>query len=444
MNPGRSNRSDLHSEVDRLFRLANPVALGGLPEPHSPSADSLYERVLERAARTSENETARPSPFRMTWPWLSRRVVAASVAGVAVAIAIAFLPGRLADEGRVDVIELALAAVSGGPVIHGVVENADSTATLVDLDSGSESVEPARMEYWYDEKTGELRARMTIGGEILRDVHVASVSATGPPASQPALSFASRYRAALESGTARVIRRETVGSRRAVVLQIAVPAWKDAEGRVVQPGFVEEVAVDEDTFKPLRFRHVPGPGVAAGPIFWWRVISIESIDRDPKDFTTPEGPAMRSFGPTSNDRAVTRAEAAAALGRTAYWPGTEVGGAELDRIGVAENRIIWADGRVTESAFLLIRYGPDENPGSKEPWIWLSVGTSPEGTPRFGPADGEAVPAGKVRLTFVKAHDSRGIDMWFGNVQRDGLYINMQSPQRELVIAAAKALKPIE
>jgi hypothetical protein len=33
--------------------------------------------------------------------------------------------------------------------------------------------------------------------------------------------------------------------------------------------------------------------------------------------------------------------------------------------------------------------------------------------------------------------------MWFGNVQRDGLYINMQSPQRKLIIEAARALKLI-
>lgn len=74
----------------------------------------------------------------------------------------------------------------------------------------------------------------------------------------------------------------------------------------------------------------------------------------------------------------------------------------------------------------------------------MSIGTSPDKTPRFAPVDGEAVPAGKVRLAFVESRDSRSIDMWFGNVQRDGLYINMQSPRRDLVLAAAEALRPIE
>jgi hypothetical protein len=427
-----SNSTTSRSEADRLFRLANPVAIEALPEPDSPSAEALYGRLVELA------DTRRPARS-----WRGRRFVAVAVGAAAVAVAAAVLPGRLADNGRLSVIDRALAAVSAGPVVHTIVENSDWNSTLVDLASGKESAEPLRNEFWYDAERDELCLRMTIGDEVLRDVHCASVRASGPPTSQPALTFASRYRAALESGKARVVRRETVDGRRAVVLQISVPPWENAEGRVVQPGFVEEVAVDEDTFKPLRFRHLPGPEVAAGPIFWWRVIAIESIDRDPKDFTATKGPEMRRFGPTGNDRPVTSAEAATALGRTAFWPGTEVGGAKLDRIGVATNRITWSDGRVTESPYLLIRYGPDEKPGSKK-WIWLTVGTSPEETPRFGPSDGEAVPAGKLRLTFVKAHDDRSIDMWFGNVQRDGVYINMQSPQRELIIEAARTLGPID
>jgi hypothetical protein len=443
MNVQHGNDNSM-TEVDKLFRLSNPVALEDVPEAHSPAGEALYDRVLDRVAREHQDDTELRRRFRATRPWLGRRLVAVGVAATALAIAVAFLPGRLADEGSVDVIERALAAVSAGPVLHTVVENSDWSSTLVELDSGMESVEPLRNEFWYDEKRDRLCLRMTVGDEVLRDVRCGSVRASGVPISQPALGFASRYRAALESGRARVVRRETVDGREAMVLQIAVPAWKDDQGRVVQPRFVEEIAVDGDTFKPLRFRHIPGPEVAEGPTPWWRVLSIESIERDPKDFTAPKRREMRSFGPAGNDQPITSAEAANALGRTALWPGTEVGAAELDRIGVATNRITWTDGGVTESPYLLIRYGPDENPGSRKPWIWLSVGTSAEGTPRFGPADGEAVPAGTVRLTFVEAHDDRSIDMWFGNVQRDGLYINLQSPDRKLVIEAARRLKPIE
>jgi hypothetical protein len=107
---------------------------------------------------------------------------------------------------------------------------------------------------------------------------------------------------------------------------------------------------------------------------------------------------------------------------------------------VVTTTITCRDGRETTSPSRFIRY---EAPADKGRWIWMEVGASPETTPRFGPVDGEAVPAGKVRFTEIKAHDDRSIDMCFGNVQRDGLYINMQSPQRELIIEAARALKPI-
>jgi hypothetical protein len=240
-----------------------------------------------------------------------------------------------------------------------------------------------------------------------------------------------------------VIRRETVDGRKAVLLRIDVPAWKDPRsGQVVEPWYVEEVVVDADTFKPLRFRHLPRPDFAAGPIHWWHVVSIESIDRDEDDFAAgPPALRWRMFAP-GNAKKVALDEAATALGRPALWPGAQIEGVELDRLGLVTTRITWVGGRETEHPSLLINYGKDLEPGSKD-WIGMSVGTGAEETPRYGPVDGKAVPAGKVRLMFVPTHDERSIDMWFGNVQRDGLYFNMQSPRRDLIIAAAKALKPI-
>jgi hypothetical protein len=426
-------------EIDRLFRLSNPVALEDVPESNSPYGEALYDRLLERVAPAAEDDTGVPRRFRATWPGLSRRFVAAAIAATAVAIAIAFLPGRLADESKLGVVERALAAVSAGPVLHAIVENEDSRAFLVNLASGEETVEPERHEYWYDEERGELRARLTIGSEVVNEVHVPRVS--GPPPSHRALAFATRYREALEGGKARVVRWETVAGRRAPVLSIAVPAWRDPRSdQVVQPPYTEEVVVDGDTFEPLRFRHLYGPEVAAGPVFWWRVVSVESIERDDDDFKAgpPSFPWTR-FAP-SNDKEVTLDEASTALGRLALWPGPAIDSVPLQRIGVVTTTITWRDGRETTSPSLLIRY---EAPGDEERWIWMEVGTSPEKTPRFGPVDGEAVPAGKVRLMEVKAHDDRSVDMWFGNVQRDGLYINMQSPQRELIIEAAQALQPL-
>jgi hypothetical protein len=434
MNPHDAHDHSL-VEIDRLFRLSNPVTVEDLPESGSPAGEALYERLLERVAGESADRAGLRRRFRP-----GRRFVAGAIAATAVAVAIAFLPGRLADESKLGVVERALAAVSAGPVLHAVVENEDSHALLVDLASGQETVEPERHEYWYDEERGELRARLTIGSEVVNEVHVRRVA--GPPPSQRALAFATGYREALESGRARVVRWETVDGRRAPVLSIAVPGRRDPPrmGQPPQPAYTEEVVVDGDTFEPLRFRHLYGPDVVAGPVHWWRVVSIESIERDGDDFKAgpPSFPWIR-FAP-SNDEKVTLDEASSALGRPALWAGRAIDGVPLERIGVVTTTITWTNERETASPSLLIRY---EIPGEKGRWLWMQVGTSPETTPRFGPVDGEAVPAGKVRLMEVKAHDDRSIDMWFGNVQRDGLYINMQSPQRELIIEAARGLEPL-
>jgi hypothetical protein len=377
---------------------------------------------------------------RRRWP----RVVAVAAAAMATALAAAFLPGRLADEERVGLLEGALAVVSEGPVIHVLVENEDSRSLLVDLGSGAETIEPERHEYWHDVRRGELHARLTLGSEVLNEFH--GVQDPGaPPLVLRTLTFANRYREALASGKARVFRRETLNGRRVALLRIEVKESRAPRtGHPVQPAFTEEVVVDEETHEPLRFRQLPGPNTVAGPIHWWRVLEIESIDRDDGDFAV-DRPAFEwtQFAPGMTRKATTD-EAATHLGRPALWPGTEVGDVPLEGLSTGVTKITWRDGRMTESPSLTFHYhsGP-ERPGSKD-WIDIVVGTSPEETPRYGQVDGEAVPAGKVRLSFVPTRDDRSIDMWFGNVQRDGLYFNMQSPRRELIVAAARALKPLE
>jgi hypothetical protein len=375
---------------------------------------------------------------RRRWP----RVVAVASAAMATALGAAFLPGRLADEERVGLLEGALAVVSEGPVIHVLVENEDSRSLLVDLESGAETIEPERHEYWHDVRRGELHARLTIGSEVLNEaIHVQDPGAA--PLALRTLTFANRYREALAGGKARVVRRETLNGRPVALLRIEVAESRDPRtGQPVQPAFTEEVVVDEETHEPLRFRHLPGPNTVAGPIHWWRVLEIESIDRDGGDFVV-DRPAFewKKFAPRMTRKA-TADEAAIHLGRPALWPGTEVGDVPIEGLSTGMTEITWRDGRTTESPSLTFRYGP-ERAGSKD-WIVIAVGTSPVETPRYGQLDGEAVPAGKVRLSFEPTRDGRSIDMWYGNVQRDGLYFNMQSPRRDLIVAAAKALKPLE
>jgi hypothetical protein len=400
--------TSIHDELE-LLRAADPVSISDLPA----APEGLYGRITGRRRRTSG-------------------IVVAAATACVIAVAGAVLPARLGDQSRLRVVERALAAVSDGPVIHGIVENMQSRAYLVDLASGEEVVEAERHEYWYDAKRGALNARLTVGDAVLNEISLAR--SFGPPPSHRALAFATHYREALEGGRARVVRWETLDGTRSPVLSIDVPAWRNPRtGQVLQPGYTEEVVVDGKSYKPLRFRHLPGPDVVAGPVYWWRVVTIETADRIDEGYLRRAEPRRwKRFAP-SQDTKVTAEEAGTALGRPALWAGTELDGAPLTRIGVVTSTITWLDGRETKTPSLFIRY---EDPSAKRS-LWMTVALSRDFSGHWGPVDGAAVPPGKVRLK----QGDRGL--WFGNVERGGLYVNLQSPERQLVLAAAKALKPL-
>jgi hypothetical protein len=383
----------------QVLRAANPVSLQDVPAP----PEGLYERI------------ARPGSRR----W--RILAAAAVAG-AIALAVSALPSLLEEERRGTPIELALAAVSEGPVIHAVVEASHVRATLVDLESGETTDEVLRSEIWFDQERDLLHGRVTIGESLAFDgtAHATRLD--------PALAgFATRYREALESGEARVVGETTVDGRRAVLLRITL-----------EEGLAEEVAVDADDYRPLRFRFASGSDEP-----WFRVVSIEAIARDPEDFASADD-LILAGGLTTRERDLTVAEAATALGRPALWPGRWVKGLELGTIELLRVETRWAKGppkqgpvetaRKTEKPALEFRYGREQ----AERWLKLVVGTSAEELPLVGPSPHQRVPEGKLRLMEWQGR------RWFGTLERDGLHLKFESPQRELILEAARALTALE
>jgi hypothetical protein len=391
-----------------LLRAANPVSLQDVPQ----APDGVFDRVLAERPRRLPR----------------RRLLVAAVAASAIAIGLVFLPARLAEEGRVDVVALALAAVSKGPVIHAIVEGPSEFATtLVDLESGEATTEAPRSEIWFDQEQEQRRSLVSIGETVVfEDVGSASML-------DPALAgFTSRYRDALESGEARVVGETTVDGRRAVLLRITLNPG----------GLAEEVAVDAEDYRPLEFRLVPGPGDPVESRRSFRVVSIETIARDPADFTPSEQPRVHG-GIAHDEGEVTVAEASNALGRPALWPGRDVHGVDLRRIDRLRIETRWFKGRSTvkpvqpafktEKPALVFHYGR-ENGGRS---LAMTVGISAEELPLVGPFPHQRVPDGKLRLIEF------GDRVWFGAMQQDGLHFRFESSQRELILAAAKALEPL-
>jgi hypothetical protein len=397
-----------------LLRAANPVSVQDLPDAPEELYDSIARGRLGRRLPVG-------------------RILAAAAAAGAIALAVSVLPERLGDERQGGVIELALAAVSEGPVIHAVVEGPSEFATtLVDLESGETTAEAPRSEVWFDQERELLSSRVSIGETVVFEgVGWATML-------DPALAgFTSRYRDALESGRARVVGETTVGGRRAVLLRISLNPG----------GLAEEVVVDADDYRPLEFRLVPGPDdpVASGRSF--RVVSIETIARNSADFTAPE--RLSAHGGIAHDEGeVTVAEASTTLGRPGLWPGGDVQGVPLRKIDRLRVETRWFKGRTTpkpvqptletEKPALVFHYGPGREAEKAGPWLTMTVGTSAEELPLVGPFPHQRVPAGKLRLTEF------GDRLWFGAMEQDGLHFKFESPQRELVLEAARSLSPLE
>ena len=144
-------------------------------------------------------------------------------------------------------------------------------------------------------------------------------------APDPALAgFVTRYRRALADGRAHVSGRTIVDGRRAVLLSIR---WPTGRG-------VDEVALDADSYRPLRYRTV-NPS-RPGDVPAWQTISlIESIPRAPGQFAKPAVVRSPAGGRARDLGAVSLGAAGRVLRRPALWPGASTGG-----IGLTEARRI--------------------------------------------------------------------------------------------------------
>jgi hypothetical protein len=389
-------------------------------------------------------------------PRRRRRRALALVPAAAVAVTLAVVAVLAAPwQDSALATERALAALGDEPVLHALVEHPGSEITVIDLPSVEQRSEAQRSEYWYDDERDLLRVRHTVGGKLVPGGEFlqtpegfftdrgARAAPARPPQLDPALEgFATRYRDALESGAATEIGEEVVDGRDAVILRFSVRGGPSGEQ------IVEEVAVDGDDYRPLRFR----VSWRELPTTQWsqanRVVEIESIPRDPRDFARPDPAEPRPGTQTGvEERTLTPSEAATALGRTAYWPGRSVEGVELAQIELVLLTTRWTNGDETKGHALAFQYGANERDAYREgkPSLIITEGTSAVEVRTFGPLGVSPPRPDELRLTGLETRSADGSEakLWFGNMQRDGVYISLRSPQRELILAAAKAMVPL-
>jgi hypothetical protein len=427
-----------------------------LPEPTADSRDRARNAAL--AALPQEPRRRGRRALLLLLP--------AAVAVVVAAVAVLAAPWRESPLAA----DRALAALGDRPVVHAIVEQPRPLETVVDLKGGEErQVEGLRTEYWHDDERNALRVRISVGDTpipgggflhtpegIFTDTDVWGAGA-GPRLDQGLEGFATGYREALANGDATVVGEEMIDGREAVILRFSLPPSPWGGERT------EEVAVDKETYRPLRLRgHFAAPpgGVPSGRILSWsqalRIVEIETIPRDPGDFQRPKAGEPRPRRHTGvEERTLVPDEAGTVLGRPVFWPGRPIGGVELTKIELIRVTTEWTDGRVTHGRSLVFQYGADRRTASTEGKrsLLMTLGTSTWENPRYGvgwspPRPGELRLSGFRSPAWRRGPDQVGnklesAESWFGSMQRDGVYISFESRERELIVAAAKSLVPL-
>jgi hypothetical protein len=426
-------RIELEGRLERVGdTLPKPEAAVG---ERARSAALVALRAAEHPGRRRSHLRARPTGL----------LLAAGAICAAVAVVILVSPWQSTARAT----ERALAALGDRPVIHAIVENTGAQASVVDLSSGETQSLFQRSEYWYDDERSLLRTRLSVGGRPLPGAEIVQTpegsftdlgfqrGPATPPRLDPVLAgFASRYRDALESGQARVIGQDVVDGREAIILRIDLrPGPAAAAGEQIW----QEVAVDADQYRPLRFRV---SSTSDRPHPWWRVVAIETIARDPAQFAPPERAGPRPGQLTGTvERTLTPSEAATALQQPVLWPGPSVDGIELTQIRLMKLTTRWTDGSVTETHTLEFQYGADLRTShlAGEPSLIIREGTSAKEMLRGGMFGGPPSP-GKLLLTGLGNLDGSPVDVWLASMERDGVYISLESIQRELILTAARSM----
>jgi hypothetical protein len=277
--------------------------------------------------------------------------LAAAVAGVALAAAT-----LLGDERSFT--DRALAAVGGGPVLHAVlVDQAPSPEPVIEIASGRRIVPRREVEIWFDEDRGLEHAIRRDGGSTSSDVlytpagvfsgggwvftcawiaahplEAAKARVSCPandrpgtrtrsgrepvPEVDPALTgFVNTYADALGAGSARWVGESTYRGRDVRWLELELVHSRAADK--AETPFLEQVAVDTETFKPI---HVAAR-LPDGTSRRYDVLQIRTVSRESANFRRPRRVVKPSSGQVVGSEVVELRAAARIFRRRPVWLG---------------------------------------------------------------------------------------------------------------------------
>lgn len=342
-----------------------------------------------------------------------RTLVPAAVAVAAAATALLVVAPWPGSSGGV--IEEALAAVGDGPVTHAIVSTHVPGNVRIDLASAAARPVSISVETWYDRSADELRARIRHEGVVVVDIAGSAARRAVPGISDLGdRLFVLRYREALAVGDARVTGSGDFDGRRAI--------WLDVNLGVR----TAQVIVDADSHLPLAFTDVTEQRRR------WTVKTFETTARDESDFVSDTAPGRPAGGRVVSSSRTDAARARAVAGFPLVWPGTSVADESLDSVVI--ETLESADSDVP-SRGVAFRYHGDAS---------LLVRVAPRPEPAYGFVRREftfglnPIPA-DTTIDVIRVGDG-----WLGQMRSRDVYVAIESSRREVVVAAARELAPLE
>jgi hypothetical protein len=365
------------------------------------------------------------------WPALMAAALTVVVALVAVA--------AWERAGSSSLVERALAAVGEGPVAHVVIEQPTENV-YVDLRSGERTPQLQQVELWIDERRSLEHKIIRIDGRVVEEMLVTPELLASPhppvytcawitahpaaakrarvscdpkdahlgytPQLDPALAnFVDGYRSALENGTAKEIGSGEIDGRPVTWLSL-------------QHAWTAEVAVDEDTGKPVRVRRAERS---------YDVLLLETLSASEGNFRARERTRPQPVSGSAGAQGPIPLAKAAEWVRGAHWAGPTVRGLSLSEV---------------ELQFPTTGFGPDSGrPVERGVGVTLVYGH-----------DGELRIQQSTKPQMAYAWNSGALPRegtvllgFFGGwLIKDGVYVRIWSQDPNIVLEVARALRPIE
>jgi hypothetical protein len=363
---------------------------------------------------------------------LPRRLLLAAAAALAAVGVALFAPWQGENSGGF-VTERALATLPArGPVMHVILEQ--RVGTRVQLETGRVSPVSFRTESWYDQERSLLRLRGYRDGRLLADSTFRDTGESLDAAMVLGFARAAEvFRQALADGRARIVGEARIRGRDVYLL--------DAEP---EPGGFQgstRIAIDKHTYELVQLR--AGESFGGRPEYELNVLAFEYLPRRDGLFGRPR-PGSPDTGSSAASTPTDLASARTALaGKVALWAGPELGG---KAIGAAELQDVDVDsplGRGIRGQALELTYGAGAFGPPRRDSIVLTQMRADDPA-RSYLEEASTTPPGFADLSSgMTGSGQNQFRSWTASLRHDGFLVRIEGADRELVLQAARELRPI-